>query len=277
MKKINSVMIGNSEGTLQVEICPAHGGMIVQIYLEGKELLHIDRSQLETAPMAAGGMPILFPFSSKTKGDQYQLNGKSYGMPMHGLVKNEVFVLEEKEKDRVLVWLENSPSWKEGYFPFDFRLEVEYHVNKNCLDLGFRITNYSKNRLPHYLGCHPFFLATDKKQTCLIQNMQVHYDYRHNQDLPMCSLENLSDRWDDVFHTPAKREFTFCNAGDGYQVRCETDENFDALVVCSWVEESMCIEPWCGLPDSIHTGRFVKWVEPGAAKEYQIKFWFQKI
>ena len=83
--------------------------------------------------MAAGGMPILFPFPSKTKDDAYQFKGKQYHMPMHGLVKNDVFAVGETGENRARLWLENSPSWKAQYYPFDFRLEVEYRREKNSL------------------------------------------------------------------------------------------------------------------------------------------------
>ena len=272
-----SIMISNQEETLKAEISPDHGGMIVQIYLDGQELLHLDRGQMETAPMAAGGMPILFPFPSKTANDSYVLEGKKYGMPMHGLVKNDVFVLEKAEKDRASLWLENSPSWKFSYYPFDFRLELEYCLRNHELEVSVRVKNQSAKAMPHYLGCHPFFLSTDKKRTLLVQDMQVHYDYEKHEDLAMCPLDDLSKRWDDVFHTPKKGGFIFRKEADGYQVECRTDANFDALVVCSWVPESMCIEPWCGLPNSINTGRFVKWVDPGKTEEYGMRFSFGRL
>lgn len=272
-----SLIISNSTNTLRAEIVPAHGGMIAQIDLEGKEILHIDRKQLETAPMAAGGMPILFPFSSKTREDTYFLNGKQYHMPMHGLVKNDVFAVAEVRKDRVRLWTENSPSWKEQYYPFDFRLEAEYSVDGNCLETLFRISNNSQEAMPHYLGWHPFFKAKDKKNTSLEQDMQVHYDYGRHEDLQGIELKDLSLYWDDVFHTPLQRGFTFTNRGDGYRVACKTSPEFQALVVCSWVEESMCIEPWCGLPDSINTGRFLQWIEPGQTREYRVQLIFEKL
>ena len=272
-----SIMISNQEETLKAEISPDHGGMIAQLYLNGQELLHLDRGQLETAPMAAGGMPILFPFASKTANDGYVWQGKKYGMPMHGLVKNDVFVLEKAEKDRAVLWLENSPSWKFSYYPFDFHLELEYRLKAQELEVIVRVTNQSGEAMPHYLGFHPFFLSTDKKRTSLVQDMQIHYDYEKYVDRPMCPLDDLSQRWDDVFHTPKKGGFIFSNQADGYQVECRTDANFDALVVCSWVPESMCIEPWCGLPNSINTKHFLKWVDPGKTETYGIRFSFEKL
>lgn len=268
---MSALLLGNEDGTIKAEVVPAHGGMLSQIWLNGREILHLDRVTLETAPMTAGGMPILFPFSSKTKNDTYTLGEKTYYMPMHGLVKNDGFVVDTAEGNRAVLWIENSPSWKAQYYPFDFRLEVEYQIQKNCLTVTFRITNKSEQDMPHYLGWHPFFLSTDKHRIKLEQDMQVHYDYKNHVDMKMCELEDLSKDWDDVFHSPSKGGFLLKNEADGYRVRCEADEEFDALVVCSWVQESMCVEPWCGLPDSINTGRLLKWIPAGETKEYRVK------
>ena len=84
-------------------------------------------------------------------------------MPMHGLVKNDVFAVGETGENRARLWLENSPSWKAQYYPFDFRLEVEYRLEKNSLTVLFGIENRGDEAMPHYLGWHPFFKSTDKK------------------------------------------------------------------------------------------------------------------
>ena len=272
-----SLFIVNEEKNVRVEIVPAHGGMIAQISLDGKEILHLDRRQMDTAPMAAGGMPILFPFSSKTKNDTYSLDGKTYHMPMHGLVKNDVFAVEEAKENFVRLWLESSPSWKAQYYPFDFRIEVEYRLDYCSLEILFRIFNRSEKAMPHYLGLHPFFGSSDKKRTALQQDMKVHYDYNLQKDDSEIALDDLSKYLDDVFHSPAHGGFVFENEADGYRVQCEPDKEFEALVVCSWVEESICIEPWCGLPDSINTGRLLKWIGPGEKKEYKVCMKFENL
>lgn len=274
---MSALFLENEEGTLRAEIVPALGGMIAQLYLEGKELLHIDRQRLQTAPMAAGGIPILFPFASRTADDSYLLNGKRYGMPMHGLVKNDVFAVSSVQGDQVTLWLENSPSWREQYYPFDFRLAVTYRLESNCLETVFAVTNRSLDPMPHSLGWHPYFRATDKKQTSLWQDMQIHYDYVHHIDEPGFELADLSRHWDDVFHSPRKGGFVFADPADGYRVRCVADPEFEALVVCSWLEESICVEPWCGLPNSINSGRLLKWVAAGETREYRVKLFLETI
>lgn len=274
--RMHSLILNNENQTLKVEVVPEHGGMVSQIWLNEKEILHIDRVTLETAPMASGGIPILFPFSSRTKDDCYVLDGKTYFMPMHGLVKNDCFAVENIATDRIVLWLENSPSWKVQNYPFDFKLEVEYRLKGDCLTTFFRITNQSEKPMPHYLGWHPFFKSTDKQRIKLKQDMQVHYDYNLHIDQEMCSLDDLSKDWDDVFHSPIKGGFCLDNVADHYQVQCETGNGFDVLVVCSWVPESMCIEPWCGLPDSINTGKLLKWIGPKETKEYTVNLKIQE-
>lgn len=274
---MESLFISNEDGSLRAETVPASGGMIGQIYLGNQELLHVDRVLLEKAPMAAGGAPILFPFSSRTANDSYVLNDKEYHMPMHGLVKNDIFSVAVAEKDRVIFWTENSASWKDRYYPFDFRLEVEYRIIGKKLETIFRITNKSQEPMPHYLGWHPFFQSADKKETALTHDMTVHYDYMENKDLPVCGIDDLSKYWDDVFHTPEKGRFTFINRKDGYKVDCETDAIFDTLVLCTLIEDSVCVEPWCGLPNSINTGKLLKWIPPMETVECKVTLTFEKI
>ncbi len=274
-KKVSALLLENKQGTLKAEITPSLGGMSAQLTLEGKKLLHLNRQQLQTAPMAAGGMPILFPFAGRTEGDSYLLQGKRYEMPMHGLVKNDVFAVSCVGKEEAVLWLEGSPSWREQYYPFDFRLEVTYRLCGNCLAVSIAVTNRSEEPLPHALGLHPFFRATDKKRTAFCQDMCIHHDYEKCKDEPGFAIQDLSLYWDDVFAYPRERGFIFTNLADGYQVRCEPDPQFEALVVCSWVEESICAEPWCALPNSINTGRFLKWVAPGETKTYGVQFFLE--
>jgi len=272
-----SFLIKSEDSTLTAEVCPVHGGMVTQLCLNGQPVLHVDRGSLETAPMAAGGMPLLFPFPSKTKDDCYTLEGKTYYMPMHGLVKNAAFAVESVTGDSVTLWMEPSPAWQRQCYPFDFRLEVTYRVEGSSLHAGIRLHNRSERPMPHYLGWHPFFLSTDKSRIRMEHSMAVHYDYVACQDSPVEAALDLSTWLDDVFHTPAQHSFLLTNEADGYEVDCRFSDAFDAMVVCSWVKDSMCVEPWCGLPDSINNGRFLRYVQPGSMEEYHMTLNLRRI
>ena len=268
-----TVHLQNQAKTLDVEVVPYHGGMVAQMTLCGKELLHLDRGNLEMIPMLAGGIPVLFPFPSKTREDTYCLDGKTYHMPTHGLVKNAAFAVKEVSNDAVTLWLEPSPAWMSDCYPFDFHLELTYRVQDCSLFTTAAITNRSDRPMPHTLGWHPFFQASDKRNMRLEYRMKTRYDYAACQDAPAPETLDLSTWLDDVFHTAKDSpEFVLENMADGYAVHCIPDKIFDVLVVCSHVEESMCVEPWCGLPDSINNGRFLNWIAPGATKTYTVEY-----
>ena len=266
----HTILLSDPSQNLTVEICSAHGGMVTQILLNGNPILHIDRAALETAPMAAGGMPLLFPFPSKTKDDRYQLGGKTYLMPMHGLVKNAAFAVGEVTADSATLWIEPSPAWLQQCYPFDFRLEVTYRVTGSTLHTTVSVTNRAADPMPHYFGWHPFFLSTDKKNISMTHSMAVHYDYTACVDRPVEGPLDLSTWLDDVFHSPAHHSFRLTNPADGYEADCTFSDAFDAMVVCSWVDNSMCAEPWCGIPDGINQGRFLQWIAPGCTESYHM-------
>ena len=125
--------------------------------------------------------------------------------------------------------------------------------------------------MPHYLGWHPYFKATDKAALKFEHSMTKHYDYIGCKDEPTILDIDLSRRWDNVFHTPEKKEFTLYNKPDGYKARCLLDDAHSVIVVCSWIEGAVCLEPWCGLPDSINNGRFVQYVPPGKTESYRVE------
>lgn len=263
--------ISDSDARLQADILPEYGGMVARLRVDGKEVLRLDESLLNGSPMLAGGMPLMFPFPSKTRDDTYRVDGGSYYMPFHGIVKNQSFAVKHIDAASAVLWLDAGQASRESNYPFDFRFEVEYRLDEGGLTATAAITNRSAARMPHCLGWHPYFLATDKRRLAFRHHMDGKYDYVACRDVETVRDMDLSQRWDDVFFAPAKREFTLRNDADAYAVRCEWDERHQVLVVCTTTPSSVCIEPWCGLPDSINNGRFVQWVEPGATETYWMR------
>ncbi|MCI8526265.1 MAG: hypothetical protein HFF17_10165 [Oscillospiraceae bacterium] len=264
-------------GSLRAELAPDLGGMAAQIYLRGRPVLHLDRGALELSPMTAGGIPLLFPFSSKLAGDTYEVDGRTYAMPMHGLIKNAAFGVLERSETRAAFWIAHNPCWLDGQYPFPFRFEVCYEVSGQTLSMTARVHNPGEKPLPHTFGWHPYFLATDKRQTRFFQTMRRWYDIPTGQDGPMPAALDLWEQWDDVFHTPEDCSFRLENLADGYAVTCRFGETQPVLVVCTTVPEAVCIEPWCGVPDAPRHGRFLTWVAPGEMAEYHMELAFETI
>ena len=267
----HTLFLYNADRTLRAEVVPNHGGMISRIQLRGREILHLDSGALENAPMAAGGSPFLFPCPSKTRNDRYRLNGRDYYMPMHGLLKNAPFAVKSASDSAVTLWSCGNPVWMEANYPFDFYLELTYRLEGNSVFFIVEIENRSTEPMPHCLGWHPFFRAVDKRQVRLEHSMKVHYDYVECRDEAPPAVADLSQSWDDVFHSPENPVIALENPADGYAARMRFDEAFQAMVVYTGREGCVCVEPWCGIPDSINNGRFLQWIPGGETARYTME------
>lgn len=265
------------DGALSAKVAPNNGGMVAQLTLDGIDMLAFNEDAIELAPMRAGGAPVMFPFAGKTKDDTYCVEGREYAMPMLGLVKNAALAVKSQTTNAVILWRDGSRSEKEANYPFDYVLEIEYKITGHSLIITMWVMNQSDKPLPHYLEWHPYFKATDKATLIFEHSMKSHYNYIACKDEPTIAELNLSKRWDDVFHTPERKEFTLWNKADGYQARCILDDAYNVIVVFSGDEGAVCLEPWCGLPNSINHGRFIKYVQPGARDSYTLELQIGKL
>jgi len=261
-----------NNGHIKASIAPANGGMLASLTFGGKEVLLTDMNILRLSPMLAGGCPILFPFSSTTENDCYEYEGKSYSMPMHGLVKNEAFAVSSKSDDELTLYIESNDAWIKSLYPFKFRLEVKYSLLIDGVKISMTVKNLDEKTLYHSLGLHPFFFTSDRTKTELKHSFSTCYDYvKHADKHPAPKYVDLCLDWDNVCHSPKGNEIVYTNEGDKYEAIIKYDDNFDVLAVCNNRAYSLCLEPWCGLPDEANIKHFAKYVEAGESKTYEIE------
>jgi len=153
-------------------------------------------------------------------------------------------------------------------YPFDFCLEITYFLEGNSLKTSAAVSNRSTEQMPHYLGWHPWFITTDKTKLRLSHTMQKHYNYFDCCDEKNVPEIDLSKSWDDVFYDPVQKEFSLYNEADGYWIRYLLDDAHSVLTVCTTSDHAICLEPWCGLPDSINNGKLLQWISPGKTECY---------
>lgn len=106
----------------------------------------------------------------------------------------------------------------------------------------------------------------------LTHSAQIHYNRHTGRESPASGTLDLSGRWDDVFHTLTDHTFCLENPVDGYRVTCEQDAAFSSMIVCSFLEKAVCIEPWCAFPDLIQNNRFLLWTEPGQTCRLRVRW-----
>lgn len=265
-------------GKVKARIAPDNGGMLTSLKIEDTEILRMHYDTLRLVPVLAGGCPVLFPFPGSTDGGKYTVSGREYGMPVHGLVKNAPFGIKSVSESEAVLFMKNSPAWKESQYPFDFTLEIAYRLTESGIKISASVSNDGDTPLFHALGFHPYFLTTDKKNCRLAHSFTVyHDDAKHVDAGAPPDFSDLSEDFDHVLHTPETDFFLFENPADNYRIRMNYGADFPVLVVCSNLDGAVCVEPWGGVTDSANSRRFVKYVDPGKTETYSVEITAEKI
>ena len=271
-----TIEISNSDKSLRAVIDPYTGAMLTHVFVDGRACLRYFYDKTAIGVTEAGGNPVLFPFPSSTSADGYVVDGKTYYMPFHGLVMNAVFKVEEKSKSRVLLSITSNESWKASAYPYDFKLWIEYKISGKNLYYNTTIENLSDVDLPHYFGTHTYFLASDKKNFKIVQHCQTHLG-PDGKPTEMTDFSDLSVPLDDLYINPTKFEFDVTSEADGYTCHCEYSKEFACNVIWNGGLGAVCVEPWCGLPDSINRKDYIQYVKPGQKQKLTFKYQFKAI
>lgn len=98
----------------------------------------------------------IFPYAARLTDKTYTLNGKSYQMQIHGLVKYLVLEAEEQCEDSITFVLKSNEETKKQY-PVDFVYKIRYSLCKNELITTTTVENTGAERMYFAVGGHPGF------------------------------------------------------------------------------------------------------------------------
>ena len=102
--------------------------------------------------------PALFPLIGKYKDNKSIYNGNVYEMGQHGFARDMEFTLAEYTDNSLVMRLEADDNTKVKY-PFDFVLELEYHLIDNEIKEIYRVINTDKEAIHFSIGAHPAFVT----------------------------------------------------------------------------------------------------------------------
>src|SRR5690625_4034974 len=69
--------------------------------------------------------PVLFPIVGRLKGDQYQLNGKTYNMSQHGFLRDVEFEVDKQTSTSVTFGFNSAGRFTQVY-PYEFKAYIHY-------------------------------------------------------------------------------------------------------------------------------------------------------
>lgn len=114
------------------------------------------------------GIPILFPFAGRLRGQTFRYDGRDYALAdvqlngpnaIHGFVFNRPWRVLRQEDDRIEATFQASvddPALL-AQWPADFRITAEYRVTGTSLAATYTVENPDQRPLPFGFGTHPYF------------------------------------------------------------------------------------------------------------------------
>lgn len=137
--------------------------LIVQIEKKGAQLQRIYHKQTESEILWQGDSaywlnrsPVMFPVNVRFKDERFTYKGIEYEMPRMGLAVISDFTVDQKSEQEASFVLESNDETKK-YYPFDFRFELSYRLDKNKLVNQFTVENKGIESMYFALGGHPGF------------------------------------------------------------------------------------------------------------------------
>jgi galactose mutarotase-like enzyme len=274
---------------------PQCGGRLLRWSVAGREIIAWPQTANWREPARVrGGNPLLFPFLGRHRvdgeiGKWRDAAGVVRALPMHGFARDLPFdcVIDASDA-RIDMALTDSDATR-GAFPFAFRFDAIYQlVDGQTLDVTLTTTNTGDAALPYYAGHHFYFALphTLRGETTLTLPATRMLHQRDDGSIAEHELGEPAYRLDDAgivdrFHRlerpahAAPLVLTTPSLQRTITIDLRRAGSIPWYAVTTWTEKPdsdfYCVEPWLGLPDAIHNGLGLRWLQPGASESASLR------
>lgn len=200
----------------------------------------------------SGKNPSLFPIVGSTYTKDYKIDGKTYSMKNHGLIRYAT-LKNVSSKDALIFTLDADENTLAQY-PFDFHYEIKYELIQNKVKISYLIQNKDKKDMPFGFGLHPGFKLNDSFESYTLKFSKHEECKRVNLDdntsVPVSFSEWKLSREDlKKYATLVYKELkSDCVTLYHHENKCLSVyfEGFPFLALWSHEKASdyICIEPW---------------------------------
>ncbi|PUZ20722.1 Galactose mutarotase [Chitinophaga costaii] len=250
----------------------------VSIAEKGAELQHIVRTDLQqeylwNADPAfwAKKSPVLFPIVGGLKNNNYTFKEKTYSLGRHGFARDLVFTVTAQAATSITLELGDTADSRSRY-PFPFLFAITYTLSGTTLQVKYHVKNPGAEPLYFSVGGHPAFKVPLVPGTTY-EDYRLEFNHVENagrwplsaeglvQEAPAPLLENTNT-------LPLKKELFAEDAlvfkhlqSDVVTLKSNATPRglrfhfagFPYLGI--WAAPNadfVCIEPWCGIADSVN-------------------------
>jgi galactose mutarotase-like enzyme len=209
----------------------------------------------------AGRAPLLFPVIGKSVDGHVSVNGRSFPMPSHGVLRTGTFDLVAQGASSCVMRVFDSPQ-TQASFPFAFALTVTFTVTEDRIGTVVEIASRDAKPMPFCFGFHPALMLPSSGGSPLVTlDERRSPNYRRLDADGLLSPEQHASPFRDG-RLEVKRELfddgalIFVEAGTrawygfgGQRGVALSFPGFPYLGI--WTRPGapfLCIEPWTGLP-----------------------------
>lgn len=129
------------------------GAQLTGLYSPATDMEYLWQPGYETWPHSS---MLLFPNPGRIAQDRVIIGGKIYPATMHGFANDMPFDCIEHSENKLVLELKDSAATRK-YFPYAFRLQVEFILQEDMLIQNFRVINDDTQPVYYCLGAHPGF------------------------------------------------------------------------------------------------------------------------
>ncbi|MCO5236580.1 MAG: aldose 1-epimerase family protein [Chitinophagaceae bacterium] len=221
--------------------------------------------------------PVLFPIVGALKNDSFHYKGKTYRMGRHGFARDMPFTLCAADKSALCLRLESTPSTLEK-FPFPFVFDLIYQLDANELTVTYQIENPGREEMYFSVGGHPAFKIPLTADTVYDDYFLEFSETERAYRWPISAAGLIENRpellLDESKILPLSKPLFYRDAlvlknlrSKMVRLRCtkhnqELEFDFHEFPYLGiWAARDadfVCIEPWCGLADSIDSDQQLK-------------------
>jgi galactose mutarotase-like enzyme len=216
--------------------------------------------------------PVLFPIVGSLKNNTFFYQGKPYQLPRHGFARDMDFEVEKQTPKEITLLLRSSAVTKINY-PFDFEFRIRYQLLGDELSTEYMVKNTGNGILLFSVGGHPAFCLPFIAGT-QFSDYYLRFEETENlsrwpiskdgliQNHPVAVLEDTNRLklqkslfYGDalVFKYPASSEISLLSGKTPHGIQFQMGE-FPFLGIWSAKDaDFICIEPWCGIADSVNS------------------------
>lgn len=237
---------------IQLEVIEK-GGEIQSLLFDGKEVMwQGDPNHWK------GKNPTLFPIVGNTYSKSYQIDGKTYSMNNHGFIRDNNLVCIKCNDNEIIMELKENEDTLSRY-PFQFTYQIKYFLDKNKVNIDYRIRNDSEKDLPFTFGLHPGFNVLNFEDSYLKYEKKEVVKQIVFNDGSLYEKDVMLDKWQ-LSYEDVKKYQTIIYKGleskyvklvlKDYTVKMGI-EGFPYFAIWTSDDEAMfiCLEPWYGHGD----------------------------